>query len=375
MIPSISTHSLFQLASGDYLQQQIYKFIGATSGKKVYIQSNLHGSEIVGNAVIHELIKFLMTLNENELSGEIWLVPVCNPLGTNQRNNRFSTGRFNSYDGKDWNRIFWDYEKECNNLEEFAQSQVNFDENTILQNYRQQILSSFEKLSHKIAAPSSVKLVDKYRYKLQSLCLDADYLIDLHSNSEDGIDYLYYFPEREESSKLFLLEHGILFDEYDGDAFDEAFQKPWLALENALSKLGKPIQFDIEAFTLELGPGMKMNPDSVAKGVRGIKNYLANKGVLEDNNFPINQSSYPSMNFRGLSQVKQYWSPVGGMVQDQVSLETYVQQGDLLYQVLNFNKLGELPKLIPVYAEKEGLVYIISSNDSVNEGEFVLATF
>jgi uncharacterized protein len=192
MLPHISIHSLFQLASGDYLQQQIYKFIGEKSDKKVYIQSNLHGAEIVGNAVIHQLIEFLITLDQNQLSGEIWLVPVCNPLGTNQRNHQLATGRFNSYDGKDWNRIFWDYEKECHDLEEFAQSQVSFDEKTIVNNYRQRIIGNFEKLSEKIKAPSSVKLVDKYRYQLQSLCLDADYLIDLHSSSsENAIDYLY----------------------------------------------------------------------------------------------------------------------------------------------------------------------------------------
>jgi hypothetical protein len=33
-------------------------------------------------------------------------------------------------------------------------------------------------------------------------------------------------------------------NEYDGDAFDEAFMKPWLALEKKLAQLGKTIQFD-----------------------------------------------------------------------------------------------------------------------------------
>ncbi|HEY9705428.1 MAG TPA: succinylglutamate desuccinylase, partial [Allocoleopsis sp.] len=81
------------------------------------------------------------------------------------------------------------------------------------------------------------------------------------------------------------------------------------------------------------------------------------------------------MKVRGLSEIIQYWSPVGGMIQPHVSLGSYVNQGDLLYQVLSFNKTGELPKLIFIQAEKEGLVYQISHNQSVNEGEFVLATF
>jgi hypothetical protein len=78
MLPIISTISLRQMASGDRLFLQVYKFIGANPGKKVYIQSNLHGAEISGNAVIHQLIEFLLSINDTDLVGEIWLIPVCN---------------------------------------------------------------------------------------------------------------------------------------------------------------------------------------------------------------------------------------------------------------------------------------------------------
>ena len=109
---TISKVPLLQLASGDRLSLQLYKFTGAKPGKKAYIQANLHGSEISGNAVINELIQFLIALEPRQLNGEIWLVPVCNPIGINQRSHHFSTGRYNPYDGKDWNRIFWDYEQQ-----------------------------------------------------------------------------------------------------------------------------------------------------------------------------------------------------------------------------------------------------------------------
>jgi predicted deacylase len=375
MIPIISTIPLFQLASGEFLSLQIYKFVGAKSGKKVYIQSNLHGAEIVGNAVIYQLIDFLMTLNNTQLIGEIWLVPVCNPLAVNQRNHNFSTGRFNIYDSQNWNRIFWDYEKQHDNIEEFARSQIGLDIDTIKYNFSQQIKSSFDSLSDKINAPSSVQLNDKYRYKLQSLCLDADYVIDLHSHTGEGLEYLYYFRNREDSANLFLLDYSILFDEYDGDAFDESFIKPWLALEDALLKLtGEKIRFDIEAWTLELGTGMQMNPDSVSKGVGGIKNYLTQKSILKIQDLMQPETISHQTSFCSLSQLKKYWSPGGGMILSKAKLGTLVNQGDLLYKVLTFNKIGELPTTIDVYAEKTGLVYDISINNSVNEGEFVLAT-
>lgn len=79
MIPTISTIPIQHLASGDRLFIQVYKFSGTRLGKKAYIQSNLHGAEIVGNGIIHQLIEFFLTLDDSQLTGEIWLVPSCNP--------------------------------------------------------------------------------------------------------------------------------------------------------------------------------------------------------------------------------------------------------------------------------------------------------
>ena len=372
MIPTISTIPLVQMASGDRLSLQLYKFVGAQPGKKVYLQANLHGAEIVGNAVIHQLIEFLMTVNDTQLAGEIWLVPVCNPLGTNQRTHYFSTGRFNVYDGKDWNRIFWDYEKEGDDLAAFAESQLTFDPDVVRKNYLIRIKQSFDKLVEKIHSPSGVSFSERFRYKLQSLSLDADYLIDLHSTSNQGLDYLYYFRHREPSAKYFLLEQGILLDDYDGDAFDEAFIKPWLALEDSFKQLGREIRFDVEAWTLELGSGMQMNPDSVEKGVRGVKNYLIQKGILAIPEFATADTACHEMTFTSTSQITKYYAPAGGMIQSRVQLGTTVKAGERLYQILSFNKAGDLPTLIDICAEQAGLVYDVSTNHAVNEGEYVL---
>jgi predicted deacylase len=146
MNPTIFTIPIQQLASGDRLSIQVYKFIGANPGKKAYLQANLHGAEIVGNAVIQQLIEFLLTIDDTQLHGEIWLVPVCNPVSTNQRTHYFSTGRYNPSDGKDWNRIFWDFEKECDDLEEFAKSHINLEIDAIRKEYFKRIKTSFDKL-------------------------------------------------------------------------------------------------------------------------------------------------------------------------------------------------------------------------------------
>lgn len=368
MIPQISTIDLLQLSSGDRFSIQVYKFIGKQPGKKAYIQANLHGAEIVGNAVIHQLIEFFSALDESKINGEIWLVPVCNPLSINQRTHFFSTGRFNSYDGKDWNRIFWDYEKEGDDLDSFAQSQIHLDMPRIRKNYLDRQQTALQKQLEAIKSPSSVPFHKQYRYKLQHLCLDANYVIDLHSSTNLAIDYIYCFNSREDSAKYFLFEWGLLMNEYDGDAFDEAFMKPWLALEKELAKLGKRIRFDIEAWTLELGSGMQMNPESVEKGVRGIKNYLGHKGILK----LTTETASVEIKLIEKSKMKEYYAPTGGMIQSRVPLGRSVKSGEKLYQILSFNKREKKPGVLEVCAETDGLVFDVSINDAVNQGEYVL---
>jgi uncharacterized protein len=372
MIPEIVTIPLRQMASGDRLSLQVYKFIGAQPGKKVYIQSNLHGAEIAGNAVIYHLIEFLRSVNSIDLTGEIWLVPVCNPMGTNERAQHFSPGRYCVYEGKDWNRIFWDYEKEADDLEKFAKSQLHDRIEVVRQNYLNIIKLKFATILKKINSSSGLPYTERFRYQLQSLSIDADYLIDLHTSTNQGLNYLYYFRNREDSAKCFLLEFGILLDKYDGDAFDEAFIKPWLALESCFQQLGKNIQFDVEAWTLELGTGMQINPDSVTKGVRGVTNYLVQKGMLKISNFSGENTPSHEMVFRTRSNVIKYYANVGGMIVSRIELGSFVKAGEGIYQILSFNKEDELPTVIDVCAEQDGLVYDLSTNQAVNQGEFVM---
>ncbi|MCT7984728.1 succinylglutamate desuccinylase/aspartoacylase family protein [Laspinema sp. A4] len=375
MLPIIETIPIVQLASGDRLFIQVYKFIGDNPGPKAYIQSNLHGAEIAGNAVIHQLIECLHGLDANQITGEIWLVPVCNPLGINQRSQHFSSGRYHSYDGKDWNRIFWDYEKVATDINHFASSQINLNPEEIAANYRNIILKQFHKLQEEITAASGVPFVEQYRYQLQSLSLDANYVIDCHSSTNQGLDYLYCFSSREESAKAFLLDYAILMNEYDGDAFDEAGMKPWLALENSFAKQGKSIQFDVESWTLELGTGMQMNPQSVAKGVRGIQNYLAQKGMLDIPGFPLPETALHSINFIPKDQIRKYYATAGGMIQNRLPLGTVVKTGDCLYQLLSFDKTGQLPQIIEITAVESGLIADVSTNYSANQGDYVLSIF
>lgn len=370
MIPLIETIPLQHLASGDRLSLQLYKFVGTRPGKKVYIQANLHGSELAGNVVIHQLMEWLATLKPSQLVGEIWLVPVCNPVSVNVRSHHYASGRFDLYSGHNWNRIFWDYEKKSSNIQAFAKSQLSLPPQIIQQNFRQCIWEEFVQLAAEINSAAGVPFHEKYRYLLQSLCLDANYVLDLHTSSDQAITYVYYFRDRQDSAPLLLLEAGVLLDTYDGDAFDEAFIKPWLALEQVFAELGREIRFDVEAYTLELGSGLQIDPGAVERGIHGLKNYLVVKGILDLPYFSC--IPHPEMRMTSRGKQRRYYAPAGGMAQPRVGLGSEVQVGTVLYELLTFHKKGQLPMTQEVRADRSGLVFDMAISQAVNEGEYVV---
>lgn len=378
VIPEIQLHPIAHLASGDTLSLQLYRFVGDQPGKKVYLQSNLHGAEVSGNVVLHQLIELLGELDSSQLQGEIWIVPSCNPIATNQRSHYFSSGRYNPYTGHDWNRIFWDYEKHAAahpdpySIAAFADAHRDDRPEDLVAAFRQQIRRAFETIAEHIHTPHGLPLEQRYRYHLQTLCLDADYVIDCHSSSNLAVNYLYCFQDRQISANTFLLKYGILMHDYDGDAFDEAFCKPWLALERELAKRDRAIVFDIEAWTLEIGSGMDTDPDAVYRGLRGIKNYLATKGVLDLAKFPLVQTLSHHTEWFDRSQLVNYYAPRGGTLCQRPHLGAIVPAGQRLYQLVTLNRDGNPPEIIEVHTPRRGLVFDLARNCSLNEGEYVL---
>ncbi|WP_041596165.1 succinylglutamate desuccinylase/aspartoacylase family protein [Halothece sp. PCC 7418] len=371
MQPKIETFHLRRLSSGDNLALQVYQFQGKL-GQKTYIQANLHGAEIVGNIVISEIFRWLSEIDPEKIWGEIWLVPACNPVGMNQRSHFFNSGRYNSYDGQDWNRIFWDYSTETDEIYDFAKQHLESEIETIYQGYIAQIKTWFQEQTARRYQSCYVPYPVKYQQTLQFLCWDANHVIDIHSSSNQGLDYLFTFPGQEEATKAFLLDVGIRVDQPSGYTFDEAFIKPWLVLEETFRKLGRNIKFNVASWTLELGSGMRAQPESVAKGVRGIKNYLVSQGIVKIPDFSLQATQNHTVQFVQKEQIQKYYAPTGGIIQNCVDLKTVVNKGDVIYQILELNKQGEPLKVISITAQTSGLIFDLGINQGVHEGEYVL---
>lgn len=79
-----------------------YRVAAPAKGRKVYIQSGIHGGEIT-HWTQHRLFNFL---KENLQAGEVVFVPIANPASWEQRAYFYTFGKFSLYDGRDFNYHF-----------------------------------------------------------------------------------------------------------------------------------------------------------------------------------------------------------------------------------------------------------------------------
>ena len=91
-----------QTIAGNPIDIVTYTIAAPVKGKKVHIQSGMHGGEIT-YWLQHRLYKFLQ---ENLKAGEVVLVPCANPASWEQRSYFYTFGKFDLYDGKDPNTHF-----------------------------------------------------------------------------------------------------------------------------------------------------------------------------------------------------------------------------------------------------------------------------
>ena len=100
----VQHHSL-SVSSGTQRELVSLHFGSAEHGKKVYIQASLHADEVPGMLVSHYLRQTLAELEASgQISAEIVLVPIANPIGLAQEVYGSAIGRFDLSNGINFNR-------------------------------------------------------------------------------------------------------------------------------------------------------------------------------------------------------------------------------------------------------------------------------
>ena len=320
-----------QNASGRNMNVPVYTVRGSRPGPTVYIQSSIHGAEVQGNVVIYHLIQHLKNM---DVCGEIILVPNCNPVGTNIKAGEYTMGRFDPVNGTNWNR---GYHFDKDSVEEFANT-VTPEESIegIKQRFRIHLSNG---INQKLATPWGLGLAHQLNLKLQQLAVNADYVLDLH-NGPVSTRHIYIPEYAKQSAKLFNIPHCIFIPNVFAGALDEATFCPWWTLQECIkTNLKRDIEFDVEAFTLEMGSQEVINFADGDVDALSIISYLNAKGVFHHCNVEPNDMTRIGVYLKDYKTLFTDW---GGMVEYIAKPGERIKAGEPLANILNIDELDNL---------------------------------
>lgn len=345
-----------EIANGLPLTIPVYRLQGNGSGPKVYIQANMHGAEVQGNAVIYQLLEQLKT---QTLASDITLVPYANPIGCNQKSGEFTLGRFDPITGTNWNRMYHDHSKL---IESFVSEHLDAPEEEIKSKFRALLV---EKTQAFLDQPAyRVNTGKRIAVTLQLLAHEADIVLDLHTGPISA-KHLYCPEFAKASASHFDIEHVLLIpNEFDG-AMDEATFCPWWQLSEAYKAQGRNIPVWVEAFTVELGSQEKINLTEAKLDAESILSYLNHKQVFIGAEFtPKPITRYACM----LDDYLAFYAPMGGMVEYNAELGSHIKAGDTIAKILRMEQyLSEKP-LHEITLDTDAITILHFASASVNQG-------
>ena len=282
---------------------------GTSEGPTLWVTANIHGPELTGIAVIHDLV------HEPDLArrlrGTLVCIPSLSPAGFRVRN------RQPYFDPQDPNRLFPDRKPKEPKEEE----------------------------------PSFPSMVEQVWARLfEELKAKADYLIDLHNSSLQSIlfsirDKVYYERDEERGAAEELQARtGEFIKAFGLPVVFEFKRKRYLQMKLNRSTSGAALNLArIPAFTAELGAPQMIVPEVVNVAVSGVHNCLVHVGMLDEppravdapqleSDLPLRRESHPR-------------APETGLLRHRIRPGQRVKRGDVvatLYDIYG-RKVSDVP--------------------------------
>lgn len=246
-------------------------------GRKAVIQASLHADEAPGLLVAQHLRAQLAELEQSgQLQAEVVLLPFANPIGLAQSLLHRHIGRFDLASGQNFNRHY-------PQLVELVARQVSLDEVQDPERCVPQVRAALRQVVAELTIASELQSL---RQILLGLAIDADLVLDLHSDSE-ALLHLYtatsLWPVVEPLARLLGSPVNLLAEESGDDPFDEACSMLWPRLAAKLSaQSGQTIELPAAcvAVTVELRGAGDVCHELAASDARGLIDYLRWSGFV-----------------------------------------------------------------------------------------------
>ena len=266
-------HALTQATPGVSIELQSLHFGTPGQAPKATLQAALHADEVPGLLVAHHLRARLAALEaEGRILGEIVLVPVANPIGLAQRVLQSVEGRFDLASGENFNRHYAD-------LFDAVAAQVD---GKLTFDAKLNVAIVRDALRDAAAALPARGTLESLRRVLLGLSIDADFVLDLHCDSQ-AVMHLYtetsVWPQVEPLARFLGAEAALLAEVSGDNPFDEACSTIWPRLAARFGS-ATPIPSACVAVTVELRGEADVAHAFAERDAQALIDYLAWQGVI-----------------------------------------------------------------------------------------------
>ncbi len=360
-------------ATGHELTSPVFVARGRKDRPLAYVQANVHGGELQGNAAILALFEIL---EREPLCGTVVLVPRVNPVSANQQVGDYVAGVYDFLTGNNFNRGYLyltgpsrSASAACYvDVDSFATAHQSSPVGEIRDDFRESLKAALDAIERETLTWGADTRLE-FALAIQKLSVEADLVLDLHTG--DRAPRYLYTPEGATAAARafgfpFVLEVPARF----GGALDEASFVPWQDLSDAFGRLGRTdVPRLVDGFTVELGSMNSFSLEAGREDARRIASALRHYGVLDGEPelppAPITACS--------IGHYRSLQAPVGGLVDLAVEPGTAVRAGDVVVRLVDPSRCRRLPPapgdaVVEVRAPEDGVVLLFHAFSSVPKG-------
>lgn len=304
------------------LQLTVHRFGEPGARPAIYIQAALHADEIPGMICAVELQRELARRERlGEISGEIILVPVANPIGLAQDVLGNPIGRFDLADGGNFNRGF----------PSLGPPLAKAVDGKLGANSEENVERVRAALAGLLADFPAVTAAEHLKKTLMGLALSCDLVLDLHCDAEASM-HLYTHAASAATFGPLSARLGctafLLAEISGGDPFDEAVSRPWFEL--AAHHPGVPLPFACQSTTVELRGQGDVSPDLARADAAAILSFLQDVGALMGEHSP---APAPLCEPTPLSASLPLVAPASGILVYRREVGAPVAEGEVLAEI------------------------------------------
>lgn len=333
---------------------QVLRFGVPGARPKATIQAALHADEVPAMLAAHRLRERLIALEAaGELRGEVVLIPAANPLGLAQQLLGQHQGRFDLRDGVNFNRGY----------AELGATVAGAVEGRLGHDAGQNVAMVREALRQAASALVATTPAQDLKHKLLQAAIDADFVLDLHCDSQAVMHLYALTPQRDIAEELGALlgARAILLADESGDSpFDEACSRPWLQLQQRFPSL--PIPLACFATTVELRGENDTSHEFARHDADALVAFLRRRGVISPDAAPLPEPHCQATPLAGSEPVT---APGAGVVVFHVDVGDIVAAGAAIADLVDVHS-GEVRTLV---CQSAGLVYARSGSRWASPGQ------